>query len=796
MSDFHPKHLADLRKSGLTDETIQAAGIYTVTPGDIGKKLGGLGNDVVSALVFPYPDCDGYERFKVWREDGETGPKYLQKIGTPNHLYMPPAIDLAGNSPLLLTEGEKKVLSLWQAGFQVVGIGGVWNWLTKGEDEESRPIADLDLVNWKRSATITFDSDGHDNPMVRLAAFRLARELSRRGAAVSILFLPHGENREKVGADDFLVAHRHKALADLPAWSFNAAWGDHEAEVWWQMRDMTPEIPLPEKLKCLTTLIPVLTRMGHVEAELVLSDLATRLKLPAKFLSALRKDIVQSKKSKTQKKDDKEAVYTAMLPGLVDLVEHDGVPAFLMLTEDGLGITPEWEHDGVLYAPPPREQIPWLLPRGGEVLEWYSREESPGILYDDLLAYHKAISELPSEGHYHLLTTWDFHSYMLEPCQYSPEICLFAVPERGKSRTGKGMIYVSRRGVHVESLRDAYLVRLAHNFQATTFFDVMGFWKKAERAGSEDIILGRFERGIKVPRVLYPERGAHRDTVYYEIFGPTIIATNVQVHNILDTRAVQINMPQTSRRFEKDVTPDFALPLKERLTAFRAHHLGKSLPDCDKPAAGRLGDILKPLLQLFRLVKPEREPVFMELVRELERGRLIDKSDSLEAQLLLVLDSLKDQLEKGIMPVKLITDTFNESKPDNLQITYQRIGRKLTALGFIKGKTGDGASAIIWDEEKFLRILSSYGLGRTSEIPEMSETPEEAPPDAPDVSDHSDVSDVYSDVRGEKELRSFLKTGRPSPPGAVLRLWNPNQQWRVAAQVREAAAIDLRRGEL
>ena len=71
----------------------------------------------------------------------------------------------------------------------------------------------------------------------------------------------------------------------------------------------------------------------------------------------------------------------------------------------------------------------------------------------------------------------------------------------------------------------------------------------------------------KGPAVIYPERGPHKDTVFYDIFGPTLIATNVAVHNILDTRAVQINMPQTDRDFEEDVTPEAALPLKERLAA-------------------------------------------------------------------------------------------------------------------------------------------------------------------------------------------------------------------------------------
>jgi hypothetical protein len=216
---FHPAHLADLKRSGLSEETIQVAGIYTVPPDEICKKLGGLANGVVSVLAFPYPGCDGFERYKVWRDEGKSGSKYIQKAGTPNRLYIMPGLDLAVDNPLIIVEGEKKALALRQAGFLVVGIGGIWSWYEKGEGykkpKESRPIADLDRVNWRRTVTIIFDSDGHDNFLVRLAAFRLARELSHRGAAVSILFLPHGKNGEKVEVDDFLVAHGQEKLREM-----------------------------------------------------------------------------------------------------------------------------------------------------------------------------------------------------------------------------------------------------------------------------------------------------------------------------------------------------------------------------------------------------------------------------------------------------------------------------------------------------------------------------------------------------------------------------------------------------
>jgi hypothetical protein len=55
----------------------------------------------------------------------------------------------------------------------------------------------------------------------------------------------------------------------------------------------------------------------------------------------------------------------------------------------------------------------------------------------------------------------------------------------------------------------------------------------------------------------------------------------------------------------------------------------------------RLGDILKPLQQIIRMVKPEREPYFLRLIRELESEKLIEKADSIEAQILMVLVGLE-----------------------------------------------------------------------------------------------------------------------------------------------------------
>jgi len=484
----------------------------------------------------------------------------------------------------------------------------------------------------------------------------------------------------------------------------------------------TPRTELP---RLLDDVLRQIAATDPASAEAYLGVMQERFQLKREEISAYRKVIRQLRSAALaaagQAAPDDE-VYTARFDGLVDLVEHEGEPAFLMVADPELQVAKTVERDGQILAPPPREQIPWLLPRAEEVLA-YCEADNDGQLWDDLVTYHRGASELPTEAHYEFIATWVMHTYLLEGVQYSPYLCLYAVPERGKTRTGKAITYVAYRGIHVESLRDAYIVRFAANYGGTLFLDVMGLWRKAEREGTADILLGRFERGFTVPRVLYPDRGPHRDTVYFEAFGPTLIGTNEAVHHILDTRAVTFTMPPARRAFDTDVIPEAALPLRERLVAFRARHLGQPLPEVDKPAPGRLGDILKPLRQVVRLVRPEREDAFLDFAAGLHRERLQEKAETLESDLLRALDSLRDQVEGGLLPVKLVTETINEGRYERDLIFPQRVGKKMRSLGFQKGRrTADGAT-IKWDDEKLVRAMEAYGLRDSTHSTHSAPTP-------------------------------------------------------------------------
>ena len=100
----------------------------------------------------------------------------------------------------------------------------------------------------------------------------------------------------------------------------------------------------------------------------------------------------------------------------------------------------------------------------------------------------------------------------------------------------------------------------------------------------------------------------------------------------------------------------------------------------------------------------EAEKIFWELIegiREEELPRLYPETEPIdpESQITNTIAGLKYLVTNGILPVKTITDTFNQNRSKESQLTYSRIGRLLSAMGFRKARTPNGCSAILWDDQ-------------------------------------------------------------------------------------------------
>jgi uncharacterized protein DUF3854 len=207
----HPLHLADLRRSGLSDDTIRAQKMTSIPPNMIDRLLGFSAPKVTSAYLIPFPDPRGgwmaHIRMKIFPPiEAESGLiKYLQPCDSSVRIYFPLAtLDavLHSHDELYAVEGEKKSLVVVQLGLPAIGLSGIEGWHVAGERGLHPDLDDVGLRG--RIVNVVPDADVRTNPAVHQAVQRLGAALAARGAIARLVLVPP----EYKGIDDYLVATR------------------------------------------------------------------------------------------------------------------------------------------------------------------------------------------------------------------------------------------------------------------------------------------------------------------------------------------------------------------------------------------------------------------------------------------------------------------------------------------------------------------------------------------------------------------------------------------------------------
>ena len=344
---------------------------------------------------------------------------------------------------------------------------------------------------------------------------------------------------------------------------------------------LTPITEIEDIVKCILSL------KNDIEREQLLSVLAKTAKVPVR---SLRQIIVKLSDGATAAgaADTEEFITSANFGGLIDIgIDHRGQTMFLLRGKDKILAVSHFADGHITYVPPGASKLPFMLPRVDNVLK-YIENDSDNALFTDIAAYLTQYSSVNGSDRI-ILVCYAFLTYIYDhpDISYIPEILFFAVAARGKSRTARALINLTFRGIHTIEFREANILRFAQDLKATLCFDVSELWRKVSENRCEDVLLGRFEKGHKVARVLKPEAGPFDDMVYFDVFGATLLVSNEPIHKILGTRCISITMPNSPGRY-KNLKPADALELKERLTAWRARVFNCELPAVD-PVPGLEG---------------------------------------------------------------------------------------------------------------------------------------------------------------------------------------------------------------
>lgn len=414
-----------------------------------------------------------------------------------------------------------------------------------------------------------------------------------------------------------------------------------------------------------------------------------------------------------------ETSLSAYFPGLVDVCQgEDGQLLYCTVQDGQLVFADQYITETETFTIPEQKHFTFLQPRAAEVQKYYDQEDE--TLFDDLLTYLKRFSALDDEQWaivaYYVFLTYLHDHPEIDYCGY---LLFYAVPERGKSRTGKSVTYVAFRGVHLIELREPIIFRYTQNMHGTLFFDLLDVSKKAEQSKSEDILLLRAEKGVRCQRITNPDLGPFLDTTYYDIYGPTIIATNEQLHKILDTRCLPIIMPNRPGNYENP-RPELGLEMKERLTAWRAKYLNKPFTNLHpiEGISGRLWDISKPLFLIATILKKQTLPL-LAAIKSISGERSESKQETLEGRLVAIIKEITDEnnsanYREWSIKVNTIRNKFNEGRADDKQVSPQWIGKRLKSMS-LNNRHINGYSEIQLTQQEYRTLLDQYGFeGRES----------------------------------------------------------------------------------
>jgi hypothetical protein len=695
MATLLPEHIADLKRSGLTDDTISKMDVSSIGADDLDSRFKFAG--VQSALRFEYLQLNGFSPFyrlkffpPMSRDNGKVQ-KYYQPGETGCRLYIPePIIDSFRdkNCSLILTEGEKKSWSGVQAGLPAVAIGGIYNFNDK---ETDWLIPELDeVLGPGRIVTYVPDSDVWVDPKKLESVFRLGSKIELRTGKFYVVKLPVGAGGSTTGLDDFLSAYGIEEFEKLrPVTLKDAAFAPFRKQ-------------------------QAFVNRKRAKAEDV--DEASKIPIP---------DTVSSKLFHPALHIEKDFAAVG-----VTLREGKGYNLYI-LTDDG--INPAKQIKESLTTKPvvhPELSGRWFASPSVPTLA-----ESVGLCVLKL----KELLSVENERWLGLLAIYAAGTYVFQLFNTFPYINLKGEQGSGKTKLIDTMSCVSFNAIQVIDPSPAVLFRMVHALRPTLLLD------EAERLHSDDareirqIINAGYKRGATVPRC----EGEGNELKFFEVYSPKILAAIKPIGATIEDRSIQILMrrpdPDDTRQ-NLEVNSYDEIWMKIRSGFYRAPFDYRDKIRKSATAAlpqwliARPRELWSPLLSIARVIDDEAAlgayDDLLKLCKETADNRGVDFET--DAIVMALEDRLGTQAEINIHPVDLVESVEKEI---NGKVSPELIAAKLRNLGFSKGNPGRDKRGVIY------RITATV----VNEFRRWYSTPSEAYIPTPDET-YTDVS-----VKNQKE---------------------------------------------
>lgn len=354
------------------------------------------------------------------------------------------------------------------------------------------------------------------------------------------------------------------------AWAFNPDWSDIEAETWWQVRGLGPDTPKADTLKRLVSLVPVLAKLGNLEAAALLEELRERLKLRGEDLAGLKADVKKARKAKEAKEKKAKGkpqevsdlqegfrlhpaidfLGEAMSIGFRVHLAGENETGLLLVISDGQGVRGEVNpaeavgigeraYQVIQNIAPPFLQDVWNLDRLKVFLEHPTK---PQDLYRMLVETLKIYLDLP-EPAYGLLAAWAIATYFAHLFTAFSFLHFHGPKESGKSKTLEALRCLCFNAWKGRDISAAALGDTADGQRGTLLLD------QAENLPPElvDLMADSYKKAGGRRRVVEVSK-AGRTVLEFSTYGPKAFASQKRLDPDLEDRCVRVPMTRTRKR--------------------------------------------------------------------------------------------------------------------------------------------------------------------------------------------------------------------------------------------------------
>jgi len=583
---------------------------------------------------------------------------------------------------IIVTEGILDCIAVEQCGYSAVALCGC-NF--KQEDVEKLKKAS--------AVYICFDGDAQGRKKAEELAVML-------GASGWMVQMADGKD-----PSEYLVGGNGRER-------FEQLLEEAQDSITYRIQAIPPSVSAVKRYNELDPILDEISMLGPAIQQAYLDTIADHFNLSKEQKKSYEEELRRRGRAlqKRVEQSTREVKELGKFAGLVEIALYKGKPVYIVKEGGRLVIRKRAEIENTMYVPPRSKYIPWDLLEAVKVVEAYNSiekgEEFVRDLLGDLTEYLRGNCELPDERLYEMLAAWVMHTYLLEHFQYTPYIFLVGPPGVGKTHTGQLLARLAYRGVCVNSLRPAYLYHSAEAYGLMLFIDVTDV-ERILRSDPEsrDMILARFQRRIKTPRVNKPDVDPLHSTQYYDPFGATVLASNKNVDDILGSRGIRIYMKFSYKDFSEEVDKEREEELRVKLLCYRGMFIDRDLPKVKKTFPGRYGDSARPLLQVLLTAEASSfhlKNLFIEYMAK-------SGHNFIELEVVRALDRCRNRVEKGRLPLGVLLEEVNAYRDERSKITPQKLGRILSRLDIKKVRSGEGGNTeIVWDEELINKLVEEY----------------------------------------------------------------------------------------